>query len=58
MVARWQGRASRRLGWSAQRWIAGMSAPKWFRWIRNERFREAPKGPALDMNRIRRIAYL
>ncbi len=58
MAARWQGLAQQRLGWSARRWILGAAVPTWVRRIWRERFREVPKAPALDMDRIRRIAYL
>ncbi len=58
MAALWQGLAQRRLGWPTRRWIPGSTAPSWVRRIWRERFREVPKGPVLDMDRIRRIAYL
>jgi len=42
----------------AQRWILGPGAPDWLRRIWQERFRTVPRAPKLDLNRIRRIAYL
>jgi len=43
---------------SRQRWTLGNEAPVWFRRVWLERSRETPKTSALDMNRLRRIAYL
>jgi hypothetical protein len=43
---------------SRQRWTLGNEAPTWLRRIWRERSREIPKTSALDMNRLRRIAYL
>ncbi len=41
-----------------QRWMLGPGAPDWFRRIWDERNRTIPRTPKLDLNRIRRIAYL
>jgi hypothetical protein len=43
---------------SRQRWTLGNEAPGWFRRVWRERSRETPKTSVLDMDRLRRIAYL
>ncbi len=41
-----------------QRWTLGNEAPSWLRRIWRERSRETPKTSVLNMDRLRRIAYL
>ncbi len=41
-----------------RRWILGAAAPGWFRRIWGERSREVPKLARVDLDRMRRIAYL
>jgi len=43
---------------SARGWILGATAPDWFRRVWKERSREVPKLSEVDLNRLRRIAYL
>jgi hypothetical protein len=41
-----------------RRWTLGAAAPNWFRRIWGERSREVPKLSRVDLDRMRRIAYL
>lgn len=53
-----QGQQTGRVRQAGQRWMLGPGAPDWFRRIWDERARRTPRAPKLDLNRIRRIAYL
>ncbi len=41
-----------------RRWTLGTAAPGWFRRIWGERARAVPKQSRVDLDRMRRIAYL
>jgi hypothetical protein len=41
-----------------RRWTLGAAAPIWFRRIWGERSREVPRLSRVDLDRMRRIAYL
>ena len=43
---------------AGQRWMLGPGTPDWLRRIWDERSRTPRPVPKLDLNRIRRIAYL
>jgi len=53
-----QGQLTRRTRQAGQRWMLGPGAPDWFQRIWGQRIRPVPRVPKLDLNRIRRIAYL
>ena len=41
-----------------RRWTLGAAAPGWFRRIWSERARAVPKRSRVDLDQMRRIAYL
>lgn len=53
-----QGQPMQERGEAAQGWVLGPGAPDWLRRVWGEHIRTVPHAPKLDLNRIRRIAYL
>ncbi len=55
---RQQEERTRRRRQPARRWTLGAAAPGWFRRVWGQRVRHVPRLSQVDLDRIRRIAYL
>jgi hypothetical protein len=53
-----RGQGTGRTRKAGQRWMQGHGAPDWFRRIWDAPIRTDPPAPKLDLNQLRRIAYL